>query len=97
MERRIKIKVATRKTKDGREFTVYKAVTKNGALMDAKFRKEVKNIPTEDSWVTIPDGGMNISRKDEYPKLWISAVTKVEPVALTFSRDNAAELMDVFG
>ena len=95
MERRIKIKVATRK--DGREFTVYKAVTKNGALMGAKFRKEVKNIPTEDSWVTIPDGGMNISRKDEYPKLWISAVTKVEPVALTFSRDNAAELMDVFG
>lgn len=80
MERKIKIIVSERETKDGRKFNVYKAVTKNGRLMDAKFRKDVSKVPEETSYVHVLEGNMNIDRKREYPVLWISEVEEITTI-----------------
>ena len=82
------IKILTKEctTKDGRTFTAYKALTRNGTWMDCRFRKELGNlIPTVDSRVTVPDDGANIATNREYPVLWISMIEAVEPLVKDFT------------
>lgn len=99
--KRVKIIVKTRNTSDGRAFKVYKAVTKNGVLIDCKFRKEVTNVPTEDSYITCNVNDMNMQRNTEFKVLWVSKIESVEPVAgggMTTERaeKNAAEINEIF-
>lgn len=78
--KRIKLLVKTRQTSDGRKFTAYKTVTKNGRLIDCKFRKEVTNIPAADCFIICNVDDMNMQRNSEYPVLWVSAIQATEPI-----------------
>lgn len=95
--RKFKIYVEERTTADGRKFNVYKTVTKNGRMIDAKFRKSVTKLPTEKSWVTVPEGASNISTATEYPVLWISEVSAIEPITGGGNAESEAKLTEYFG
>lgn len=95
--RTIKVIVKQKKTKEGRVFNVYQAVTKNGRLIDCKFRKEVTELPTTTSLVTCFESDMNVQRNTEYPCLWIKAVQAIQPVAASDQEHNSGALTDYFG
>ena len=69
----IKIIPGRASTKDGREFTVYKAVQKDGKLMDCKFRKDV-TVPDDVDAVVVAAGKFNVDRSKRWPVLWIAEV-----------------------
>ena len=94
--KKIKIKVEEKKTSDGKKFNTYKAVTKNGRLIDAKFRKEVKELPTETCYAVIGVDNMNLDKNKEYPVLWISAVESYESLGEVASENNKKQLDDMF-
>lgn len=86
------IKVIARncKCKDGRTFVAYRAVQKDGTLIDCRFRRSVTDIPTSNFIMTVNHGDANISKAREFPCLWVSAVVSFEPVPR-----NAAEGEDL--
>ena len=96
--KKIKIFVEEKTSTDGRKFNVYRTVTKNGVKITAKFRKDVRDLPTEDCFAHILVDNMNMQKNAEYPTLWISAVEKYEPIAAKFdSAANAKEIAEIFG
>lgn len=96
MAKELKIKVATVKEvksrTTGQKFTVYQCVDNKGNLMDLKFRRDAQNVPKERCFIFVDDDKCNVSRKSEYPVLWVETVNRIEPLAQT--RGNAA---DYFG
>lgn len=95
--KRIKIIVQEKTTGDGKKFKTYKAVTKNGRLIDCKFRKEVKDLPTENCYAVINVDDMNVQRNTEYPVLWVSDVQgydKLDEVALENNRKAIDEIFE---
>lgn len=88
----IKVKVYHKQTKEGKKFNSYRAVKKDGTLIDAKFRKDVKAIPTEDSMVVVKVENLNISYAKEYPVLWIKEVEEIKPI----ERLNNDKLNELF-
>ena len=81
------IEVKEMTSKEGRKFTVYKSLTKEGKLMDTKFRKEVKDLPTEPCMLIVDSDQCNVTKNTQYPTLWIKAVKAIEP----FVRESNAE------
>lgn len=97
--KRIKILVSEKSTPDGRKFNIFKTPSpkKNGVLIDVKFRKEVNNVPTESSYITVNVDNMNLSTRGEYPVLWVKAIEEVEPIAAVFNAEqNAAVINEWF-
>lgn len=64
----------------GKNFDAYRAVSKDGTLMDCHFRRAVANIPSENFLMRVDASKMNVSRKYEYPRLWVSEVIEFLPV-----------------
>lgn len=95
--KKIKITVTERKTKDGKVFNSYKATTKNGNLIDCKFRKEVKNLPEKTCYAIIAVDDMNIDRNKEYPVMWVNAVQGYEDLAEVSKERNRQVVEDYFG
>lgn len=95
--KKIKITVTERKTNDGKSFNSYKATTKNGNLIDVKFRKDVKNLPVKTCYAIIGVDNMNIDRKKEYPVMWVSAVEGYEDIAEAQAENNRKVIEDYFG
>lgn len=96
--REIKVRVQERKTKEGRAFKVYKAVTKNGRLIDCKFRRDCNMIPEADCKIIVNDGACNMQRNTEFPVLWVSEIVEIRPLSgADNAAANAAELADMFG
>lgn len=95
--REFKIYVEEKQTSDGRKFNVYKTVTKNGRMIDAKFRKSVTKLPTEKSVVVVPEGAANISTATEYPVLWIAEVLAIKPITGAGNAETEAKLTEYFG
>lgn len=60
--------------KNGNKFTAYKAVKKDGGLIDAKFTKAVGDIPDDVCEITVKDGNYNIDKNREFPVLWVKEV-----------------------
>lgn len=65
------------KTADGRTFTAYKAVQKNGKTIDCKFRRACGSIPEEDFFIDVGYTNMNVSINTKYPVLWIAKIDKI--------------------
>ena len=67
------------KTDPKKKFWSYKALTKNGALVDLKFRQEVGNIPKEKKFIIVvhPDK-INQARNTYYPTWWVAEVEAFE-------------------
>lgn len=96
--KRIKVFAEEKTTGDGRKFTAFRAVTKNGALITAKFRQDCANIPKESGYITVPVDKMNIARNTEYPTLWVSEVLAFESLEASFDREkNLKEINETFG
>lgn len=72
----IDIVVGKATSTDGREFTTYRAVQKDGKLMDCRFRKEVGAIPENIEAVEVTPGFFNVARNRRYPILWIKKVDR---------------------
>lgn len=89
--RQIEIKVIAKqcKTREGKTFTAYNAVQKDGKLIDCRFRKCVQNIPESDFVMLVNSTEINIARNYEYPRLWVSAVLEFKPI-----NGSAAEAAD---
>ena len=67
------------KTNDGKQFTAYKALTNDKRLIDCRFRKEVKNVPTEPCIIVVDEDKCNVATNKIYPILWVSEVKSIEP------------------
>jgi hypothetical protein len=74
----IKVKVFEKLTKEGKKFNTFKAVLKNGAFMDLKFRKEVTRLPKTDSILLVEDTDMNVDENRLYPCVWVSDVKEIK-------------------
>lgn len=70
--REIRIKVAERKTAEGKKFNVYSTYAKNGRKVEVKFRQTVKNLPTEEKFYTFDELDLNLNTSGLYPVMWIS-------------------------
>lgn len=89
--RKIKILVSEKETKEGRKFNVYKAVTKDGRLMDCKFRKEVKNLPEKTCYIYVLPTEINIDKSREYPTIWVKSIEKIEDLGTPDSDTKAVD------
>lgn len=65
-------------TKEGKSFDTFKAVQKNGKLIDCKFTKDVKNLPDESCFMYVEEDKINIDKNKKYPTLWVKKVVKYE-------------------
>lgn len=96
----LKVRVKERKTADGRAFLTYTTFSKNGRRTDLKFRRDVKNIPTEDCSIICPIDAVNINTSGEYPVCWVAAISEIIPIGERsddqIERDRAA-VRDYFG
>lgn len=85
-------------TKEGKEikFNTYKTRTKNGRILDVKFRKEVENLPAENFSAIICVDDMNYADGD-YPVLWVKAVQSFEEYkTLTAKEINKKKIDELF-
>lgn len=78
----VKVKVYHKQTKEGKKFDTYRAVKKDGTLVDCKFRKEIV-APTQDSVVVAYAEDMNMSYAKEYPTLWFKDIIEIKPIERT--------------
>lgn len=94
--KKIKILVAEKTTTNGKKFNTYKTTTKNGRLMDVKFRKEVKELPEANCYAVIGIDNMNVDKNREYPVLWVSAIETYESIEANAKADNKKKLDELF-
>ena len=80
-----------------KKFWTYKAVTKNGALVDLKFRQEVANVPKEKKFIIVVSPDMiNEARNTYYPTWWVAGVIAFESWEANLA-NNRKRVNDVFG
>lgn len=93
---KLRIRVKRITTKDGRTFDAYETIGKNGTRINVKFRKEVKNVPTEDSYIIVPIEKMNYAKNTIYPTIWVHEITSVIPAESEKQVDKALlEILDI--
>lgn len=97
MEKTIKVLCKTGKTKEGKAFTYYRAVRKDGKLVDCHFRKADEKgkpiiLPTATCMMTIDSEYLSLNTTGEYPQLWVKGQPKYEDVTVT----NSSNLADIF-
>ena len=68
----------------GRKFKAYKTIITAGELkgqvVDLKFRRDAKNVPTERCYLYVDGDQFNVSRKGRYPCVWVNTVNRIEPL-----------------
>ena len=67
-------------TKDNKKFTAYKVLTKDGRIMDCKFRQEVTTLPTEPCIIVVDSDKCNVSTNRQYPVLWVQEVKEIQEI-----------------
>ena len=95
---RITVVGEEKQTKDkSKKFWTYKAITKNGAMVDLKFRQEVGNIPKESKFIIVvhPDS-INQARNTYYPTWWVARVEAFESWSANLIA-NRQRVAEVFG
>ena len=60
--------------------------------MDLKFVRGAHNVPTEKCWIYCDSANVNVSRRTEYPTVWVKDVNRIEP--LTGGSTNAESYFD---
>lgn len=85
------IEVKNIKTTDGKQFTAYKALTKDGKKIDCKFRADVKLLPKEACTIIVDDEQCNVSTNRQYPVLWVQEVKEIIP---TEKKTNSGQFFD---
>lgn len=75
-------------TKDGKNFTAYKALTKDGKIIDCKFRQDVQNVPTVPGIIVVDSDKCNVSTNRQYPVLWVQEVKSIEEYVKESNSEN---------
>ena len=83
--RKIEIVVIAKpcKTKDGKQFTAYRAVQNDGRLIDCHFRKVCGVLPEHDFVMTVMSDKINVATNYRYPRLWVSEIVAINEVNTT--------------
>ena len=68
------------KKADGKKFNYYKTTDKQGKLVDVRFTKECRNIPTKTSMIVVKAENINLDIKREYPCYWVKAIEEIREV-----------------
>lgn len=63
---------------NGNKFNAYKAVTKNGKLIDLKFTRSCTHIPTKPCFIYVLKENVNIQRNLKFPVMWVKEVEDTE-------------------
>lgn len=93
---KLRVRVKRIATKDGRTFDAYETIGKNGVRINVKFRKEVKNVPLEDSYIVVPIDKANYAKNTIYPTIWIQEIVDVIPVETEKQVDKTLlEILDI--
>ena len=93
---KLRVRVKRITTKDGKMFDAYETIGKNGIRINVKFRKEVKNLPSEDSYIIVPIDKANYAKNTIYPTIWIQEVNEVIPVEEEKQIDKTLlEILDI--
>lgn len=85
------VKIEEVTTSTGSKFTAFKVAAKGGRLMDLRFRKTAKNVPTEPCTICVEDNQCNVDTTRQYPILWVSTVESIER---TERKNNTADFFD---
>ena len=86
MAKEVKIEVVEVKDIEaaGRKFKAYKTIITAGDLkgqvVDLKFRRDAKNVPSERCFIYVEADQFNVSRKGRYPVVWVNTVARIEPL-----------------
>lgn len=94
--KKIKVTVTAKKTADGREFNTFKTYSKNGRAIELKFRKEVKNVPEKNCYITCDVDDMHLNTSGEFPVLWIKAIQSVEDMETANAESNRKKIGEWF-
>lgn len=98
MNREFKIKVAEKTTSDGKKkFLTYKTTSKNGRLIDVKFRQTCGSAPTTNCIVIVDEDKCHLNTSNEYPVLWIEEIVEIKSIAEASAESNRKRLNDFFG
>ena len=89
--RRFKVIVGSAKTKDNKQFTTFKVITKDNKKIDLHFTKDCKNIPSKTSYIIVEDKNVNVDNSKLYPVCWVKNVEKIEEIETTSNLDNYFE------
>ena len=91
----IEVKIIARKFKrktDGGEFTAYRAVQRDGKLIEAHFRKECGALPQKSFILTAPRSDVKMDNTHEFPRVWFHSITNI--VTLDEARAADTETAD---
>lgn len=80
---KIKLIVKQGKKQDGTSFDYFKTSDGNGKLVDVRFTKECRNLPSKTSYIFVESKNINLDSKREYPCYWIKKIEKVEDIEYT--------------
>ena len=93
---KLRVRVKRITTKDGKTFDAYETTGKNGLKITVKFRKEVKNVPSEDSYVIVPIEKVNYAKNTIYPTIWVHEISEVIPLKNEKQVDKTLlEILDI--
>lgn len=81
-------KVEEIKQANGNTFTAFKVRAKGNRLMDCRFVRTCKNVPTEVCDIVVKEENANVDNSRMYPILWIKEVEEIRPVVKTSNLDN---------
>lgn len=79
----MKIYVKEGTSKDGKKFTYFKTLDKNGKLVDVRFRQDVTNKPVKTCNIVVLADDVNLDTKREYPCYWVKAIQEIREIEYT--------------
>lgn len=80
---RLEVLVKNRKNKStGNSFKSYccRKADSDEKWTDLRFTKEVTNLPQSHSIIYVPVNDLNIDRRNQYPKIWVKSVDRIEVI-----------------
>lgn len=77
VRKEIRVIAKTAKAGNGREFTAFKAVKKDGSLIDCKFTRSCKNTPSESCTIIVNASDCNVTNNTLYPVMWVKNVVEI--------------------
>ena len=72
------IEYEDKETGKKKKFNAYKAVTKQGKLIDLKFTSNCNDIPTHPCYIYVRTTEYNVATNQKYPCVWVQSIVKVE-------------------
>lgn len=79
-------------TKEGKKFNAFKAVQKNGKLIDLKFQRVVKNLPEQNCIIKVLPENINLDKTRQFPALWCKKIEEI----ITPTYNSSDDVIEMF-